>query len=99
MRASRRPVLISNQVNIWPDIETDRVGIVAEDTLQGTESMLQIRLSLSQEQRHEMASRTRPSFLRRYAMNRAAVAINQVFQRARENAPAGSMNFTSSELL
>jgi hypothetical protein len=38
-----------------------------------------------------MASGARQSFQRRYAMNRAAVAINQVFQRAREDAPASSM--------
>jgi glycosyltransferase involved in cell wall biosynthesis len=92
-----RPVLISNQVNIWQDIESDQVGIVAEDTLEGTENALRNWLSLSQEQRNDMASRTRPSFQRRYAMNRAAVAINQVFQRAREDASADSINVTSHE--
>lgn len=90
--AAGRPVLISNQVNIWEEIETDRVGIVAEDTLQGTERILRQWLSLPEEQRSEMASHARPCFLQRYAMNRAAVAINKVFQKARGIGQAASIS-------
>jgi glycosyltransferase involved in cell wall biosynthesis len=85
--AGARPVLISNQVNIWEDIEADQVGIVGEDTLQGTEHVLRQWLSLPQEERDGMAKRARPAFLKRYAMNRAAVAINQVFQKAASGNP------------
>ena len=35
------PVLISNKVNIWREIEADKAGIVAEDTLGGACGMLQ----------------------------------------------------------
>lgn len=86
--ASERPVLISNQVNIWEDIEADQVGIVGDDTLQGTEKVLRQWLSLAQGEREEMAKRARPSFLKRYAMNRAAMAINRVFQNAAREAKA-----------
>lgn len=74
-----RPVLISNQVNIWPKIESDRVGLVEDDTLEGTERLLRRWFALPREERDAMASRARPSFMRRYTMNRAALAIDRLF--------------------
>ena len=81
--AAGRPVLISNQVNIWTEIDSDKVGLVDEDTLEGTERLLRRWLALPEQQRSEMAGRTRPSFVTRYAMNRAAMAINEVFTNAK----------------
>jgi glycosyltransferase involved in cell wall biosynthesis len=75
-----RPVLISNQVNIWPDIEGDGVGLVDEDTLEGTERLLGRWFNLSQLERDAMANRARTSFLLRYAMNQTATGINRVFR-------------------
>lgn len=74
-----RPVLISNQVNIWPDIEADGVGIVEDDTLAGTERLLKRWFQLNAAEREAMACRARPSFLARYTMNRTAIAINDLF--------------------
>jgi len=88
--AAGRPVLISNQVNIWRDIVDDQVGLVDEDTPQGTERLLEQWLALSPEERSTMAARTRSSFLSRYAMNRAAIAINDVFQTAWAEAMAAA---------
>jgi glycosyltransferase involved in cell wall biosynthesis len=34
------PVLISNKVNIWREIKTNRAGLVAPDTLKGTKELL-----------------------------------------------------------
>ncbi len=74
-----RPVLISNRVNIWPEIESDGVGLVEDDTLEGTERLLRRWFDLLPAERDAMAARARPSFMRRYTMNRAAVAIDRVF--------------------
>ncbi len=74
-----RPVLISNQVNIWPDIKADAVGLVEEDTLEGTDRVLQRWFNLPRQEREAMAVRARASFVRRYTMNRTAVAINRLF--------------------
>lgn len=74
-----RPVLISNQVNIWPEIERDGAGLVEEDTREGTERLLRRWFDLTQAERDAMASCARPSFLKRYTMNRAALAIDQLF--------------------
>jgi glycosyltransferase involved in cell wall biosynthesis len=38
--ACSKPVLISNQVNIWREIQDFNAGIVADDTLEGTINLL-----------------------------------------------------------
>jgi glycosyltransferase involved in cell wall biosynthesis len=77
-----RPVLISNQVNIWPDIKADGVGLVEEDTLDGTDRLLRRWFNLPTEERNAMATRARASFVKRYAMGRTVDAINQLFSPA-----------------
>jgi glycosyltransferase involved in cell wall biosynthesis len=49
-----KPVLISNQVNIWMEINRGGGGIVADDTWAGTKSLLQQWLSLSAEAKNNM---------------------------------------------
>jgi glycosyltransferase involved in cell wall biosynthesis len=82
-----RPVLISNQVNIWAAIESDGVGLVDDDTLEGTERLLSRWFELPAAERDVMAARARASFIARFAMNRAAVAINNVFVSAAQETP------------
>jgi glycosyltransferase involved in cell wall biosynthesis len=77
--AMSRPVLISKQVNIYPAIEEDGVGLEEDDTLEGTRRLLTRWLEMSRDDRAAMAQKTRTSFLRRYAMSRAARAINETF--------------------
>jgi len=79
-----RPVLISNQVNIWPEIAGDGVGLVDDDTLEGAERLLRRWFGLPAAERDAMAARARGTFISRYAMNRAAVAINRVFASAKQ---------------
>lgn len=81
-----RPVLISNQVNIWAEIESDKVGLIEDDTLEGAERLLRHWFSLPAADREAMAAGALASFLHRFAMNRAALAINYVFQSARSRA-------------
>lgn len=80
--AAGRPVLISNRVNIWPEIEGDGVGLVDDDTLEGAGRLLRRWFDLPPAERDAMAARARGSFTARYAMNRAALAINRVFHSA-----------------
>ena len=44
--AARLPVLISDKVNIWREIEADGAGIVGTDTVDGTDGMLRRWLTL-----------------------------------------------------
>ena len=74
-----RPVLISNRVNIWSEIANDGVGLVEEDTLEGTERLLRRWFALQPAERDAMAARTRPSFEQRFTMSQTALAIEQLF--------------------
>jgi glycosyltransferase involved in cell wall biosynthesis len=79
--ACGRPVLISNQVNIWPDIEQEGVGLVAPDTLAGTEDLLSGWLALGDGKRSAMIARTTEVFRKRYSMRSGAVAIKGLFEQ------------------
>ena len=78
-----RPVLISNQVNIWPEIRDAQVGLVDDDTVEGTERLMRQWLALPQAEREAMSRRTYPFFLSHYSMKNGAKAINQVFVETR----------------
>jgi glycosyltransferase involved in cell wall biosynthesis len=81
--AANRPVLISNQVNIWPDIQNAKVGLVEDDTLEGTERLMRTWLALPPVERDAMSARAYPFFLSQYSMKNGAKAINQVFDNGR----------------
>jgi glycosyltransferase involved in cell wall biosynthesis len=78
--AANRPVLISNQINIWPEIQAGQVGLVDDDTLHGTERLMRRWLATPIEERDAMSARTYPFFLSHYSMRNGARAINTVFQ-------------------
>lgn len=71
-----RPVLISNQVNIWPEICEDKVGLVEDDSLEGTERLLSRWLALSEQERRLMYAAARPSFLKRYSIRNTVKTVN-----------------------
>ncbi len=79
--AARRPVLISNQVNIWSEIQEAQAGLVEADTVEGTERLMRRWLGMTHAERDAMSERTYPFFLSRYSMKNGAKAINEVFQR------------------
>lgn len=84
-----RPVLISNQVNIWREIERDRAGLVDDDTLEGTERLLRRWFGLLPAECAAMASFTRSSFDRHFTMTRTALALDRVFASAASSAGKG----------
>ena len=90
-----RPVLISNQVNIWPDIQADSVGLVEEDNATGTERLLHRWISMPLEQREAMAARTHSTFERRYNMTNAARNIVSFFS----GLSTGKNSATSSHVM
>ncbi len=74
-----RPVLISNQVNIWRQIVEDQVGLVEDDTASGTSVLLRRWFELNGEDRRKMASRARGCFLSRFNIDRAVATIINLF--------------------
>ncbi len=56
------PVLISNKVNIWREIERDGAGLVAEDDAAGTLALLQRWLHLPPQAQRQMRTNARRCF-------------------------------------
>lgn len=78
--ACGKPVLISNKVNIWREIETDKAGFVDEDTTDGTLRNLQKWLALSPEAYAEMSIRAQQCFAMRFHIQRAAERLVEIIQ-------------------
>jgi glycosyltransferase involved in cell wall biosynthesis len=60
------PVLISNKVNIWREIDQDGAGLVADDTREGTRDLLEQWLQLSPEQQQSMRVAASKCFSERF---------------------------------
>jgi glycosyltransferase involved in cell wall biosynthesis len=76
-----RPVLISDQVNIWPEIEADDAGLVAPDTLEGTRNLLERWLAFDEDERSIMRQRARACFEARYNLDQNVTELVRFFQR------------------
>jgi glycosyltransferase involved in cell wall biosynthesis len=77
--ACELPVLISDKVNIWPDIQNDEAGIVNPDTAEGTYRSMAALLALTAEERERLVSNGLACFRARYEMKRTAQALDEVF--------------------
>jgi glycosyltransferase involved in cell wall biosynthesis len=73
------PVLISDKVNIWPDIVHDEAGIVNPDTAEGTYRSMITLLGMQPEERRRIVSNGLACFRARYEMKRTAQALNELF--------------------
>lgn len=68
--ACGKPVLTTNKVNIWREIEEDGAGLIADDTEPSVTRMLKDFSTLSAERRREMGKAARLSFLSRFDLRR-----------------------------
>lgn len=78
--ACGKPVLISNKVNIWREIEADAAGFVDEDTIDGTIRNLQRWLALDVNSYTEMSNRARQCFAKRFHISRAAERLVEIIR-------------------
>jgi glycosyltransferase involved in cell wall biosynthesis len=60
--ACHTPVLISNKVNIWREVEQESAGLVEPNTLEGTTNLLRRWAGLSQNQRGTMRDHARACY-------------------------------------
>ncbi len=74
------PVLISNKVNIWREIETDHVGYVENDDLAGTTALLKRWLATPPEARAAMRKNAPDCFARRFEIARATESLLKVLE-------------------
>jgi len=78
------PVLISDQVNIAPEIEADGCGLVEHDTLEGTINLLERWLALNPDERESMRQQTKLTFAKRYDMRKNSPLILRTLERLRD---------------
>lgn len=69
------PVLISDKVNIWREVETAKAGFVAPDTVIGVEQLLIRWLKTSRERRGEMATAASRLFEEMFNVRETAPAL------------------------
>lgn len=70
--ACGKPVLISNQVNIWKEIKDNNSGLVADDTLDGTIKLLEDWFDLSTGEKIEMGQQAKITREKNFSVGLAA---------------------------
>jgi glycosyltransferase involved in cell wall biosynthesis len=80
--ATGTPVLISNKVNIWKDIERDGAGLVDDDTRQGTTRMLKRWATLDCISKNKMRDSAIRCMSNRFNADRCAIELSDVIQHA-----------------
>jgi len=73
------PVLISNKVNIWREIEQANAGLVATDDEEGTYSLLTRWMDLGAQEREEAGIRARACFMENFEIMGAAKSLLKVY--------------------
>lgn len=69
------PVLISDKVNIWREVQSHRAGLIAADTQQGTTNLLREWLEFTPAEREAMAHRARELFAAQFAVKAMAESL------------------------
>ena len=69
---------MSNKVNIWREIEADKAGIVANDDLAGTESLLTKWIAMSNEERRVMSENAISCFTNRFTVDAMANSLVKI---------------------
>ena len=72
------PVLISNRVNIWREIDADRAGYIESDDLEGTARLLQRWIDTAPIEREAIRQNARKCFEQRFEIDRAVDSLLQI---------------------
>lgn len=67
--ACNTPVLISNKINIWREIEIENAGIVGNDTSEGTQQLIAKWMSLSENEKSEKKLNAARAFRNHFEIN------------------------------
>jgi glycosyltransferase involved in cell wall biosynthesis len=83
------PVLISNKVNIWREIEQDGAGLVGNDDVPATTELLERWNAMSDGEREAMRQRARASFNARFEITQAVRTLTATLQKVVESCQQG----------
>jgi glycosyltransferase involved in cell wall biosynthesis len=81
--AAGLPVLISNRVNIWREIDMDRAGYVEPDNLEGTVRLIKRWIATSPAERETMRANARRCYVRRFETEKAVDSLMQILNEPR----------------
>jgi glycosyltransferase involved in cell wall biosynthesis len=74
------PVLISNQVNIWREIQQSEGGIIDIDTQEGTERLIEKWLATPNDRWHRMRANAKACFNQRFLIDRTAESFIEAME-------------------
>lgn len=76
------PVAITRRINIWREIEQDRAGLTADDTVEGAKALLSSWAALAPDERKAMGNRARECFRHRFDINQGIKDVYNLFSEA-----------------
>ena len=76
--ASEKPVLITNKVNIWREINKNEAGLVTEDNFDGVYNMLKEWVNMSDSDRKKMAKKARETYLSNFTIENVAEKLIEI---------------------
>jgi len=85
------PVLISDQVNIWREVQESGAGRVAPDTVEGCGRLLAEWIAMSAEDRERMRARARAAFDRHFTVEAMARSLLAIVAEGLRNRPIGAL--------
>ena len=83
------PVLISNRVNIWREIDADRAGYIESDDVKGTTCLLQRWINTPQVERDAIHQNARKCFKQRFEIERAVDSLLLILSANRTDSSRG----------
>ena len=95
--ACMTPVLISNQINIWREIEADQAGLVGNDTLAATEQLFRRWEGLSAAQKAAMTRAAKASYVNRFGIATTARNLMETIEKQLQLDESGSNEKVLSE--
>ncbi|MDB5539298.1 MAG: hypothetical protein JWQ89_1025 [Devosia sp.] len=78
--AAGTPVLISNKVNIWREVEAAGAGLVEEDSVEGIHRLLSGFLALAPDERRQMSKAARSAYERHFSADNGARELIAVLE-------------------
>jgi glycosyltransferase involved in cell wall biosynthesis len=83
--ACSKPILITDKVNIWREIEKANAGLVVNDTLEGISYGLDVLLGMDSEKAREMGRSARKCFLEKFEIQRAGGELLAALQNLKQS--------------
>lgn len=87
--ACSTPVLISNKVNIWREVNACGAGLVESDNAEGTRNLIRRFCALGPDQRERMSTAARAGFLQHFDINSTAREFARTIGFAKGSGAAG----------